>query len=208
MGKNTIAIKEYIMQCLLIVFSVVLGLYLSERIEERKTRQESEELLTTIKAEVKDNMGLLEKWAPYHQDIYKNLDSLKENEAFIAAFINDKSILFEKLLTRGTLMGRSPANDAWDIAKSHPLIMNIEHEQLIILSKVYKQQKGTFEPMYKMGDIFNSKDVNKEQDAKLNLELLSDHFHELVAREIELIRYYKIAAEILDLKNEKEIVKE
>ena len=205
MGKNTIAIKEYIMQCLLIVFSVVLGLYLSERIEERKTRQESYELLTTIKSEVNNNMKLLEKWGPYHRDILKNLNSLSQEEEFIAAFVNDKDVLFEKLFTKGTLMDRTPVNDAWDIAKSHPLIMNIEHDKLIILSRVYKQQEMTFKPiMLKIGDLFNSKDVNKEQEAKSNLDILSNHFHELVAREIALMGYYKEAAEILDLKIEKE----
>lgn len=96
-------------------------------------------------------------------------------------------------------MGRAPANDAWDIAKSHPLIMKIEHDKLIILSKVYNQQKMTFEPMFKMFELFRSKDVNKENEAKSNLELISDHLTELVALERQLMVYYKEAEEILDL---------
>lgn len=70
---NYNSIKQNITQVVLIVFSVVLGLYLSERIEERKKRKESYELLTTIKSEVKDNIRLVEKWGLYHQEINKNL---------------------------------------------------------------------------------------------------------------------------------------
>ena len=204
MGKYD-AIKQNITQVILIVFSVVLGLYLSERIEDRKTKQESYELLTTIKSELKGNIKLVKDWASYHQEINKNLDSLSKDEKFIAEFINDKFILFEKLFTRGTLMGSSPVNDAWDIAKSHPLIMNIEHEKLITLSRVYNQQEGTFEPMIKMFELFSSKDVNKKEDAKLNLALISDHFHDLVGREIQLMHYFKESEEILDLQMDKEI---
>ena len=40
-------------------------------------------------------------------------------------FIKDNSSLYQ-VFTRGTIMGETPANDAWDIAKSHPLIVNFE----------------------------------------------------------------------------------
>ena len=49
------ALKGIVTQFFLIVFSVVLGLYLSERIEERKNKKESEVLLAKIKLEAKDN---------------------------------------------------------------------------------------------------------------------------------------------------------
>ena len=198
-------IKQIITQFILIVFSVVLGLYLSERIEERKKRQESEELLTTIKSEVKDNIRLLNEWVPYHQEINKNLDSLSKEAVFIEGFINNKFFFFETLLTKGTFMGRSPANDAWDIAKSHPLIVNIDYDILLVLSRVYNQQKLTFEPGLEMFELFKSKDVNIDQEARSNLELMSNHMNELVAREEQLMYYYKNAAELLDLIDDKKV---
>ncbi len=204
MGKHN-TFKQYIGQAALIVFSVVLGLYLSERIEERKKRKESEELLTQIKSEVKDNITLLEEFVPYHQEMHRNLDSLSKDSVFIEDFINDKFLLFEKLLTKGTFMGRSPANDAWDIAKSHPLIMKIDYDKLLILSRIYNQQEGTFEPADEMFELFFSKDVNIEKDAKSNLELMSNRMHELVARETQLMYYYKQSEKILDLQDKEEI---
>lgn len=206
MRRNN-TIKDNIVQFVLIVFSVVLGVYLSERIEERKNRKESEGLLNTIKSEVKDNIKLLEYWHPYHQEIYKNLDSLSQDEAFIEEFINDKSVIFDRLFTRGTFMGRMPADDAWDIAKSHPLIVNIDYDKLLVLFRIYSQQEVTFEPAQKMFDLFFSKDINLEKDAKQNLELVSNHIRELVALEQQLIFYYKKGEEAFDLKAEKEVDK-
>jgi len=75
-----------ITQICLIVFSVVLGLYLSERIEDRKNEKEATKLLAKVKSELKENKTLLDEWAPYHREIVNSLDSLSENEKFITKF--------------------------------------------------------------------------------------------------------------------------
>lgn len=203
MKNRSIDVKGIIIQFVLIVFSVVLGLYLSERIEDRKNRKESEELLDKIKSEVMDNISLLEEYVPYHQEIHQNLVSLSKNDTFIEEFQKDKFSLMEKLLTKSTFMGRAPANDAWDIAKTHPLVTSIDYDKLLILSRVYSQQKRTFEPGKDMFEIFNSKNVNLKKDAKANLELMAYRLHELVAREKQLMYYYEQSKEILGLQNKK-----
>lgn len=192
--------KETITQFFLIVFSVVLGLYLSERIEESKNKRASEELLATVKAEAVDNIALLNYWVPYHDEIQKVLDSLSKEEAFVEAFVADKFVFFEQVMHRGTFMGRQPASDAWDIAKAHPLVVNIDYDKWVILSRIYSQQKMTFEPGFEMISLFESRDVNEPSEAQKNLELLSNHMFELVAREKQLIYYYRKAVDILDLK--------
>lgn len=202
---NFNTIKQNITQVILIVFSVVLGLYLSERIEEGKNKQASDNLLAKITSEVNDNIILMDEWALYHQQIKGKLDSLSKDEVFIEQFIQNKSILLEKLLTRGTFMARRPSSDAWDIAKSHPLIVNFDYDKLVILSKIYNQQKITFEPGTEMFEIYKSKDVNLRKDAKLNLGLMSNRFRELIAREKQLMYYYKKSEEILGLKDNKEL---
>ncbi len=204
MGNISNTIQQNIIQFFLIVFSVVLGLYLSERIEESKKKKESEELLTTIKSEVKDNLELLENWVPYHQEMNENLDSLSKSEVFIDEFISNKYILYDKLLTRGTFMSRSPASDAWDIAKSHPLVVNIDYDKWLILSRIYNQQALTFEPALEMVELMGSKNINIEKDAKSNLELMANRMHELVAREKQLMGYYGKAAVILGLPEKKD----
>lgn len=201
MGKITKSIKANLTQVILIVFSVVLGLYLNERIEERNNKNESDNLLALIKSEVNDNIKLMEELTPYHKEMHENVERLCKDEVFISNFIKDKSILFNTLFTKGSFLHRFPANDAWDIAKSHPLIANIDYDKLLILSKIYNQQKLTFEPMDEMFEIHNSKDMNIKKNAKSNLKNISNSLHELVSRELLLLHYYNEAEEILGIKN-------
>ncbi len=198
MGSVSRAIREYLAQFILIVFSVVFGLYLSERIEDRKERQAAEDLLVTIESEVKDNTQLLEHWYPYHHEIYKNLDSLSKDAEFVEQFINDKYFLFERLFHRGTFMSRSPASDAWEIAKAHPLIVKIDYDKYLILSRIYNQQEVTFANMQEeIFALFNTNGVNARKDAKSNLELIANHIRELVAREKQLMYYYRKGEKML-----------
>ena len=81
------------------------------------------------------------------------------------------------------------------------------YDQLLILSRIHKQQEHTFEPAFQMFDLLNSKDVNTEEDARVNLEIISNHMHELVARENDLIYFYKQGAEILGIEDDGETEK-
>ncbi|MEM6645611.1 MAG: hypothetical protein AAF730_05120 [Bacteroidota bacterium] len=199
MRKIGDAIKATLAQFLLIVFSVVLGLYLSGIIEERKKAQESAALLSVIEAEVAENISLFEYWAPYHREVAQNLDSLSRNAAFVERFVSDRTILLPTLFTRGTFMGRTPASDAWDIAKSHPLTVNIDYDKLIALSRVYNQQEVTLEPMFEAFNMYRSTTVNAEGEAAANLKLMAEHLRELVALEDQLMYYYAQADTTLGL---------
>ena len=193
-----------LIQLLLIVFSVVLGIFLSERIEEQKNKAEAAKLLSKVKLEVNDNKELLEYWAPYHGEIAQKFDSLFKSDIFIENFINDKSTLFKEALARGTFMGRLPSSDAWDIAKSHPLIVNFDHDELLILSKIYNQQKSTFEPTARISEIFFSPDFNTRENANYNLQKLNNLMQEIVSRETQLIIYFNEAEDILKLQKNSE----
>lgn len=197
--KNSIL--QNIKQVLLIVFSVVLGILLSEKIDERKNEKEAALILSKLKSEINENQKLLEEWVPYHSEIVRSLDTLNNDETFIQNFIEDESALFERVLHKGNLMSDFPSSDAWDIAKSHPLIVHFEYEELLNLSKIYNQLKMTYEPVPKLIELFLSSEFNSEENAKLNLESFRIQLREITTREIQLMGYIKEAEEILDLKN-------
>jgi len=194
-------ITEYIAQLCLIVFSVVLGIYLSERIEERKNKKEATKLLSRIKSEVSVNKKILEDWAPYHRKVVHNLDSLANDESFIRDFIKDESALFESVFTRGNLMEDMPSNDAWDIAKSHPIIVNFDYDELLILSRIYNQQSITFEPVSQLMELLLSSDFNTKEKAKSNLETFRNLMQEIAGREMSLQTLYNQGEEILGIQN-------
>jgi len=183
-------------QILLIVFSVVLGLYLSERIEDYKNEKEAEQLMSKIKSELNENKKLLDAWAPYHVEIVNSLDSIINNKEFVSKFISNKKNLYQ-VFTRGTIMSETPKNDAWDIAKSHPLIVNIDYDELLALSRVYKQQEYTFEPIPSLVNLLISPDFNKKEYAQSNLQLFKEQLSDIADRETQLINYYNEANRLL-----------
>ena len=193
------SIRESLTQLLLIVFSVVLGLYLSERIEERKNEKEAVLLLSRITSEVNENKKLLEEWVPYHRDIYSRLDSIIEDAAFVRRFIEDESVLFDEVITRGNLMGETPSDEAWDIAKSHPLIVHFDYDNLLMLSRIYNQQAMTYDPIPKLIELFLSADFNSQENAKLNLHTFKNQLREVVTREMQLLYYINEGEETLGL---------
>ncbi|GAA0871617.1 hypothetical protein GCM10009117_07630 [Gangjinia marincola] len=188
--KNTVL--KYLEQVLLIVFSVVLGLYLSERIEDRKNERDAQELFLKINSELTTNKKLLDYWVPYHKEIINRLDSLSNDTTFIKTFIADKSVIYEAF-GRGTIMSDMPSNDAWDIAKSHPLIVNMDYDKLFILSKIYNQQRFTYESIPALINLIVSSEFNAREHAKRNLELLRDKLEETYGREVQLVQYYELA---------------
>lgn len=182
-------ILKYLSQILLIVFSVVLGILLSEKIEEHKNKKESELLFSKIQSELKNNKLVLEEWVPYHKMVVKRLDSLYNDKKFVKSFIDNQGILFEKILTKGTLMGGFPTNDAWDIAKSHPLIVHFDYDELLVISKIYNQQDMTYQSVPKILEIFLSPNFNDKKNAEDNLYLFNNLMHETLSRETQLLEY-------------------
>ena len=191
------SILNSLKQLVLIVFSVVLGILLSEWIAERKQEQEAALLLEKIRSEVQGNQLLLQEWVPYHTAIVAKLDSLTQDPTFVDRFTEDADALFDAVLTRGNLMGSTPSNDAWDIAKSHPLIVHFDYDQLLALTRVYHQQQMTYEPTNRVIELLLSADFNDPVSAERNLMEFRNRMREIESRERQLMGYYVQAMRVL-----------
>ena len=192
-------IFEYCAQATLIVFSVVLGLYLNEKIANHNQYKESQKLLSHIKYEISQNSDHLNDWHPYHQKVYAKIDELSKSDTFLGTFIKDKNTLFAESMSRGTFLDRFPSGAAWEISKSNPNISRIDHEDMILLSNIYKQQELTFAPFDDMFKLINSSDFNSPELAQANLGIVKRHMREIVAREKQLLYYYEQAYSQLNI---------
>ncbi|MCR9131795.1 MAG: hypothetical protein NXI08_04445 [bacterium] len=184
-------------QVFLIVFSVVLGLILTEKIEDRKNEKDAQLLLSKINAELKQNKIILDNWVPYHLEIANALDSLVINDSFLADFSEDRAALYQ-VFSRGTLIGETPVNDAWDIAKNHPLIVNFEFDELLALSKIYNQQDLTYESLGDLIGLLLSPNLNSQANGSENLLLFRNQFREFTMRQVQLSDYYTEGEKILN----------
>ncbi len=190
------SLANYIIQIALIVFSVVLGLYLNGRFEDLKEKKDASILLSKIKSELNENKTLLDSWVPYHGEIIKKLDSLSTSPQFVNDFTKDKLAIYAAF-SRGTIMSDMPAADTWDIAKSHPIIVNFDYDELLALSRIYNQQKFTYESIPNLIELMLSNEFNSKDNAKQNLILFKDKLTDIYGREMQLVNYYNSANEVL-----------
>src|SRR5438270_13905108 len=81
--------KEYLAVCLLIVFSVLLALILTEVINNINEKKKTAEVLHQLKEELIDNKRLEEEQYHYHLQVLNKIDSALNNPAFASKFITN-----------------------------------------------------------------------------------------------------------------------
>lgn len=178
--------QEYIPQVVLIVFSVVLGLFLSEEISKRQDKKMAEQLVGHLKKEISHNREEILEWMPYHYKLRNKLDSAIGEEVFIKSFINDPNVLFEHF-DRGLFNG-TINTAAWETAVLNPAVSEISYEQLTDFSKVYKQIDITYKPLLvRLQDLTTAGDFNASESAAGNLQTLITLIQELAGREYSLL---------------------
>jgi len=180
-------LKEYIPQVLLIVFSVVLGLFLSERINKQQEKKMAKQLVSHLKTEVNQWRETMLDWMPYHKDLKNKVDSLRMNDQFIQSFEKNADV-FRNLSTQGIFNG-TVTSAAWETALLNPAISEISYAQLRDFSKVYTQIDHTTKSLYDVNDLYMDVDINTKGKSRKNLKEFSMLMNEFIGRETRLIFY-------------------
>lgn len=134
--------------------------------------------------EIKSNRALMAEWHPYHDSTKVNFKRLKNNDAFIKSFVNDKEILFDTLFTREIFMQHFPSKSAYEIAKSNTLISNIDYSYMKLLADTYSAQESVFQPVLDMFKFYHVQGINKEKVVRGNLDIMFYYINETVSREV------------------------
>ncbi len=179
--------REYVPQILLIVFSVVLGLYLNEKIQSRQDKRMAKQLVDQLRLEIKNNRATIIEWLPYHERAKAVIDSLKTEQKFIDSFVQDSRAIYQAA-PRGLFNGEL-SKSAWETASLNPAMSEISYHNLRAYSKVYSQMDITFQPIEKLSELFLSKDFNAQDQVEHTLFSSSRLFRELIGREYRFLIY-------------------
>lgn len=191
-------IGEYLIQVLLIVFSVVLALALTEYINSLKTKKELNLMLKNIEEELRTNREIVEELIPYHENVLIKLKTSYSEPQKLDSIKASDDINFFNFAPKG-IQQKLINKTAWETAKLSGLIHEIKNERLQLLAKTYEQQEITFTPSDKIQEIVASRDFLDNSKAKENLILLYWQFNELIGRESALKRHYdKVLKELED----------
>jgi hypothetical protein len=129
--------KEYLIESLLIVFSVLLALFLTEAINKLHDRKNTKELLRNIVIELKTNKTAILEMQEYNLKVLNKIDSALADRKIQRTIISKSEFHLNVIAPYG-VQYRYLDDDAWTIAKNNNIISKIDIESVSILNKVYE----------------------------------------------------------------------
>ena len=178
--------KKLFIEGVLIVFSVLFALFLSQVAENQKTRKEKEKALEYIHQELSDNKDILTGWIYYHGKTRERLRKMVSdpNDSVRSELKASGRIDFEIITDGNNLIDVLLTKTAWEAAKSTNIASEIEFEQVQQLTRIYSLQDILMENITgKFLDIYMDRDTHKIENLETTLIQLNLIINEMVGQE-------------------------
>ena len=131
--------KEYLGESLLIIFSVLFALILTEYFNNIHDREKTRTTLQNIVSELNHNKKAIQEMKGYNTLVLQNIDSILTNKNLQNQIISNDEFKLNLIAPQGILY-RYLDDDAWTIAKNNNVISKIDVETVALLTKVYEDQ--------------------------------------------------------------------
>jgi hypothetical protein len=190
--------KEYLGESLLIVFSVLFALFLTEIFNTIHEKQHTHEVLNAVRTELIINMQKEQEQYQYHLQVLKNIDSALANPAFQHQFINNGIINLDTIAPHGVLY-RDLNDIAWQVAKQDNIFSKIDLVDYSLLTDIYDNQAKITKVEELIGNLLLSRESRTAADNRITLILMKDNYRAwAVDRVPNLLTKYKKAIDALE----------
>src|SRR5262249_52863321 len=125
---------------LLIIFSVLLALILTELINQWHDSRETSQLIHDIRNELNENRSKEREQLTYQQKVLSNIDSALTTIPFQDQIVSNGEFNL-KLIAPDGLLHRYLTDIAWQIAKQKNIESRIELQDLSLLTHIYQEQE-------------------------------------------------------------------
>lgn len=185
--------KEYFGECLLIVFSVILALGLTEYFTSLHNKNKADEILHQLKQELISNRYDVLEQAKYHEQVFKLIDSAKKNPPFAKKFLDSGELHLDVIMPKGAV-SHDLKDVAWQQAKENDVFSRIDIDTYGKLSSIYANQQRFLNLEPSIATILLSYDSRKQENIQVTLTLLHDAiFGWAYGRTSDLVQKYNIA---------------
>lgn len=168
--------KEYLGESLLIIFSVVLALAVTEYLNNRHEKQQTHDVLHQLRLELIENKKAETEQYQYHLQVLKNIDSALHNETFAQQFISNGEIHLEPIAPDGVMS--NDLNDvAWQVAKQNNIFSKIDLSTYSLLTDVYNNQSRITKAEEEIANVLLSYESRKPENLRYALILMRDNYH-------------------------------
>ncbi|HLY71593.1 MAG TPA: hypothetical protein VKR53_17780 [Puia sp.] len=189
--------KEYFGESLLIIFSVVLAIILTEVINKIHENSQTHEILGELRDELVTNKKAEVDQYKYHLQVLKNIDSALNNNNFQKKIFDSGRIHLYLLAPEGVLS--DDLNDvAWQAAKQYNIFSKLDVKTLGLLTDIYNHQQRIIKTEDEIGKVLLSFESRKPENTKTTLILMRDNYHGwAVDRVPRLLEKYQTAIDEL-----------
>jgi hypothetical protein len=183
---------DHLIQAILIFGSVFLAFLLNERRINQHQTKETQKALKAIVSEIKTNLDILEKWAPFHQVVLENTHELLEDDTL--QYLNE----FNIDLVKGdstSLMRQFITRHAWNYINSQNINFDLQTRFDVIM--VYQQQEYVENSLQRLIDLLFERAMLDPEKKKENFIMFYQHLAELYGQEKAMIETYQFRLERL-----------
>lgn len=182
---------------MLIIFSVILALILTELISSWKDEKEAKEYVKNIVEELRVNKDRQTEQYQYHLAVLKRIDSAINDQQKQHELVSNDEFHLHLIIPDGILY-RYLDNTAWEVAKSHNISGHLNLKSIALLNHIYDEQAHIMKLEDEQAAILLSRESRKPENAHATLILMRDNFHGwAVDRSPGLLKEYGQAIDML-----------
>jgi hypothetical protein len=168
--------KEYVGESLLIIFSVLLALMLTEWFNKLHEQSETHKMLANIRAElVKNKMSETNQYH-YEKMVLAKIDSALHNKEALARIVTDNEFHFELIFPDGVMHGGDLSTVAWEIAREHNISSRIGFPLMSRLTDLYEDQARILKLEDKVGSVILDRESRNPANTAVTLTLIRDNY--------------------------------
>ena len=168
--------KEYLGESLLIIFSVILALILTEFFNNLHEKNNTREILRSIVAELKLNKAAIIEMKKYNESVLAHIDSTLANKNLQKQFVTDGEFHLYVIAPEGVLF-RYLDDAAWTIAKNSNTIAKLDVETVALLTRVYEDQGKMMRVEDEVAKVVVDRASRDPQQVRTTLFLIRDLYH-------------------------------
>jgi hypothetical protein len=169
-------LKDYLGESLLIVFSVLLALFVTESINKLHEKQKTRILLISIVNELKNNKEKIQEMQVYNLQVLRRIDSALTDRNFQKKIVSNGEFHITMIAPDGVLY-RFLDNVAWTVAKNNDIMAKLDIESLSVLTNIYEDQDRIKKMEDEVGKVFVERSSRDSRQVRATLILIQDNYH-------------------------------
>jgi hypothetical protein len=168
--------KEYLGESLLIIFSVLLALLLTEFFNYLHSRENTHSLIREISQELRQNRKNILEIKDYDAGILGKINQALTNKSLQDSIVENDVFHLDLIAPQGALY-RYLNNEAWTVAKNNDIISRLDVETSSLLTRVYEDQTRMMKVEDEVARVIMDRASRDPRQIHTTLILIRDIYH-------------------------------